>query len=542
MKKITSLAILFFTLNLMAQTAQLKGTNNFTGNNAFNNFVGFTNGANVYAMDGVGRFTMTNLANGAYWIMGTNGHYRGVDQFGNLREWTTNRFTVQTTVGGVSKTLLFSNDVLSVDGTAVLLTGASVTLPPDIYGNNINASNKLTFTNRVPLIDASATTPGQFGLYDAWSTNYNGVPNTTPVYGVAVQNGQSSAGNWYTEAFPSSYLIPQNGYVSPPAVPGGGSCVQNYIWNAHWQPIGGDDRFNVGLAEMWGPNGIGGGVTEFLVKKSTNAPSSVGALFCTPLVIDGYNRVTIARNFSQHTIYNVAAGVLDIWDGVDIVPAIKFHNGGLIATPSPRGLEADSSGNLFWTDNTSTRSQVFVGSNASSLTNMSVSTATGSLPSASSWKQRLMYSGVTNALTSGNGTNYVGIPANKIVNIGDKITFDAMVYSGSAPALRSVMFQVNNTNVFSAGRKLGSSGVNWTTFQGTLKYVGLTNAIIEGLKMTSAGGANMNDETQTGNPDRQGVPFYFDPTVTNNLMIYDTGKDGKTIVEWFDGEYSSATQ
>lgn len=125
MKQFVIACLLLFTVKLFAASPTLAGTNSYapSGQNFFQNLLTITNGGNIYSFDGQGRFTMTNPANGAYSIQGTNGHYKSVDQYGNLREWTTNRFTVQTSVGGVSKTLLFSNDVLSVDGVAVATSG-----------------------------------------------------------------------------------------------------------------------------------------------------------------------------------------------------------------------------------------------------------------------------------------------------------------------------------------------------------------------------------------------------------------------------------
>lgn len=110
--------LMLFTVKLFAASPTFAGTNQFYNINTW------TNGGNIYSMDGQGRYTMTNPANGSYWTMGTNGHYRGIDQYGNLREWTTNRFTIQTSVGGVSKTMQFSNNTLFVDGAIVATNGA----------------------------------------------------------------------------------------------------------------------------------------------------------------------------------------------------------------------------------------------------------------------------------------------------------------------------------------------------------------------------------------------------------------------------------
>lgn len=133
MKKIISLTLLFFTLNLFAQTAQLKGSNLFSGQNTFSNVTYFTSGGIIYSFDGQGRLTMTNLSNGAYSIQGTNGHYKSVDQYGNLREWTTNRFTIQISVGGVSKALVFSNDILMVDNAPVIENAQFGVYLPGLY-------------------------------------------------------------------------------------------------------------------------------------------------------------------------------------------------------------------------------------------------------------------------------------------------------------------------------------------------------------------------------------------------------------------------
>lgn len=125
MKNILIAFLLLFTVKIFAASPTLAGTNTYapTAQNFFANMVNITNGAVVYSFDSQGRFTMTNTINGAYSIQGTNAHYKSVDQYGNLREWTTNRFTVQISVGGVSKTLIFSNDVLMVDNFSGTFNG-----------------------------------------------------------------------------------------------------------------------------------------------------------------------------------------------------------------------------------------------------------------------------------------------------------------------------------------------------------------------------------------------------------------------------------
>jgi hypothetical protein len=99
----------------------------------------------------------------------------------------------------------------------------------------------------------------------------------------------------YECGFLNSWLRPIGGYRPGAAIPGQGHSLQTYIFCEHWAAMPPDNRFALGLAEGWGPNCVGGGIIELLCRKSTNAPAADGQIFCTPLVMDGYNRVAIAR-------------------------------------------------------------------------------------------------------------------------------------------------------------------------------------------------------------------------------------------------------
>lgn len=122
-----------------------------------------TNGGVIYSFNSLGQFTMTNpasLPNPSGWTMGTNGHYRGVDQYGNIREWTTNRFMVQTSVGGASKTLIFSNDTLTVDGALVITNGIGIVLPSILAAGALPASVTVPAGSMPALTGAVTTSAG----------------------------------------------------------------------------------------------------------------------------------------------------------------------------------------------------------------------------------------------------------------------------------------------------------------------------------------------------------------------------------------------
>jgi len=278
---------------------------------------------------------------------------------------------------------------------------------------NVAFTDFLLVTNTAPLAGYNSDTLPALGACDASLT-------TNALIGFTINYGNIGGPNGlYNCGYIDAWLNPVNGYQPLAAVPNGGGCVQNYIWDEHWNGMPSDNRFNVGLAEMWGPDGIGGGMTEFLVKNSTNAPAVTGGLYESPIVMDGYNRVQIARNFNYHTEYTPGTATLDIWDGLDSVPALRFHNGGLCPTPSTRGLECDSSGNLYWTgNNTGSRRPVFVGLNGLNLTNLNAANLTGtvSLAAMPAAVVTNTASGVTLTGTfAGSGSGLTNVPAGAIV-------------------------------------------------------------------------------------------------------------------------------
>lgn len=85
-----------------------------------------TNNGVIYSFNSIGQFTMTNTSTHSMFQVGTNGHLKIVDQYGSEFHQTTNSFQSQIKVGGVTKTLLFSNDIMSVDGMA-LISAESIT-------------------------------------------------------------------------------------------------------------------------------------------------------------------------------------------------------------------------------------------------------------------------------------------------------------------------------------------------------------------------------------------------------------------------------
>lgn len=136
-----------------------------------------TNSGVIYSFNSSGQFTMTNpasLPNPSGWTMGTNGHYRGIDQYGNIREWTTNRFTIQTSVGGVSKTLMFSNDMLTVNGALVATN--SVTNSQSSVAFGFYSTVTYGATNPVDIINAYQF-PQAIGHY-VFSTIFNAYTNS----------------------------------------------------------------------------------------------------------------------------------------------------------------------------------------------------------------------------------------------------------------------------------------------------------------------------------------------------------------------------
>lgn len=80
----------------------------------------WTNNGVIRSFNSLGQFTFTNTSTHAWGMTGTNGHVNFIDQYGNNYKQTTNAVQFQIQVGGVTKTLLYSNNVLTIDGNTVL--------------------------------------------------------------------------------------------------------------------------------------------------------------------------------------------------------------------------------------------------------------------------------------------------------------------------------------------------------------------------------------------------------------------------------------
>lgn len=212
-----------------------------------------TNNGIIYSFNSLGQFTMTNpasLPNPSGWTMGTNGHYRGVDQYGNICEWTTNRFMVQISVGGVSKTLMFSNDTLTVDGALVITNGVGIVLPSILSAGalpaNVTVASGSSFSGAFQGVGNSVS----YGL------NLQAVPKKLFIVGHSrsVKLSASTGAAWW------SY----GGYTNSVAVggftndawgrrtlyysPGGSAYTGNYsFWDRMLQKVYGTNGNNIAL-------------------------------------------------------------------------------------------------------------------------------------------------------------------------------------------------------------------------------------------------------------------------------------------------------